>query len=61
MGTSTPLIDRIRDRRPDRVGPLCPTPISKKMSPFARRLAEKQLAVKELWLHDSGPDGTPAA
>ena len=59
MGTATPLLDRIRDRRPDRVGPLCPTPISKKMSPFARRLAEKQLMPKVL--HDLGPDGTPAA
>ena len=60
MGTATPLLDRINARRKSgRVGPLSPIPIVDKMSPFAKRLAEKQLSPKVL--HDLGPDGTPAA
>jgi len=61
MGT-TPLLSRIVERRDRRIGPVCPTPITEKMSPFARRLAERNLQAKSLfWLHDSGPDGDGGA
>ena len=61
MGTATPLLDRINARRKvGRIGPVSPVAITDKMSPFQRRLLEKQLAPKSL-LHDLGPDGTPAA
>ena len=46
MGTSTPLISRIEQRRKVKVGPLSPVPITDKMSPFTRRLIEKRLAPK---------------
>lgn len=60
MGTSTPLLDRIRARKGQIIGPVSPTSIIDKMSPFAKRLAEKRLPVKG-WLHDGcGPDGTAA-
>jgi hypothetical protein len=56
----TPLLDRIRDR--DRRDPDQPTPITERMSPFMRRLREKQLPVKDTtWLADGcGPDGRAA-
>ena len=38
--TGTPLIDRIRDRDE-------PTPIVERMSPFMRRLREKNLPVQD--------------
>lgn len=56
--SATPLLDRIKERRPK------PQPLLERMGPFARRLAQKQLAPKDttrLWLHDGcGPDGTAA-
>jgi hypothetical protein len=44
--SSTPLLDRIRNR--DRRDPDQPTPITEKMSPFLRRLREKNLAIKDM-------------
>ena len=43
----TPLLDRIKDRRDQRIGPVCPVP-AERMSPFAIRLAEKRLHVHDL-------------
>ena len=56
--TATPLLDRIAARKPQRE----PTPITERMSPFLRRLRDKQLPVKDTTsLHDVGPDGTGGA
>ena len=45
--TSTPLLSRIEARRKvGRIGPVSPVPITDKMSPFSKRLAEKRLAPK---------------
>ena len=54
-------MDRINARRKvGRIGPVSPVPIAERMSPFAKRLAEKRLPLK-VWLHDGcGPDGTAA-
>lgn len=59
--TSTPLMDRIKDRRKvGRIGPVSPVPITRHMSEFSKRLAAKRLPVKE-WMHDGcGPDGAAA-
>ena len=47
MSTATPLLDRINARRKvGRIGPVSPLPITDKMSPFSKRLAEKRLAPK---------------
>lgn len=47
--SSTPLLTRISERQDRRVGPLCPTPIQERMSPFAKRLRERNLDAKVLW------------
>jgi hypothetical protein len=61
MGT-TPLLTRIVERRQKRVGPVCPVPITEKMSPFAKRLAERNLPVKSLYrLGAWVPDGDGGA
>ena len=60
MGT-TPLLDRINARRKvGRIGPVSPVPIAERMSPFAKRLAEKQLQPKML-LGAFVPDGSDGA
>jgi hypothetical protein len=62
--TSTyPLLDRIAARKGERIGPVAPVPLTEKMSPFSRRLAEKRLHVSDLTVynHDGcGPDGRSA-
>jgi hypothetical protein len=50
--SSTPLLDRIRDR--DRRDPDQPTPITERMSPFMRRLREKNLPVQDRTAYVNG-------
>jgi len=61
MGTSTPLLTRIQERRE-------PEPIAERMSPFMRRLRDKNLPIRDMTndrplftLHDGcGPNGRAA-
>lgn len=46
--SATPLLDRIKERRPR------PQPLIERMGPFARRLAQKQLAPKDTTLYVDG-------
>ena len=62
--TATPLLTRIEARKGTRIGPVSPVPLTEKMSPFARRLAEKRLHVMDLtatiYSDGCGPDGRAA-
>lgn len=60
MGT-TPLLTRIVERRDRRVGPICPTPITERMSEFSRRLLEKRLPVKDWYNGAVVPSGDRGA
>jgi len=61
--TTTPLLTRIQERQPPE-----PEPIAERMSPFMRRLRDKNLPVRDMTndrplftLHDGcGPDGRAA-
>lgn len=56
--SATPLLDRIQARKPE------PTPITERMSPFLRRMAEKRLPVADqtgrIYSDGCGPDGRAA-
>ncbi len=58
--SATPLIDRINARKPQPE----PTPIAEKMSPFMRRLREKNLPTVDttgrIFSDGCGPDGAAA-
>lgn len=56
--TATPLLDRIQARREDRRVVDQPTPITERMSPFLRRLRDRQLAVKDFTRGSYVPDGS---
>ena len=52
MGTATPLLDRITARRKaGRIGPVSPVPLVDRVSPFTRRLIEKRLEPKDLFVN----------
>ena len=55
--TATPLLDRIAARRPMPE----PTPITERMSPFMRRLAERRLPTKDLTNGAWTPAGSDGA
>ncbi len=49
--TSTPLITRIAERQ-GRIGPVCPVPLVERMSPFMKRLAERNLPAADRTLYN---------
>lgn len=48
MGTNTPLLSRIADRRDRRIGPVSPVPLTSRMSEFSKRLSERRLSTRDL-------------
>lgn len=56
----TPLLDRIEARKPQPQ----PTPLTERMSPFMRRLAERRLPTQDrtatIYSDGCGPDGRAA-
>ncbi len=48
----TPLIDRLEDRRQGRIGIVPPTPLAERMSPFMKRLAERNLPAADRTLYN---------